>query len=283
MIDNFCVLILSHGRADNVVTLKTLQEYGYLGDWYILIDDEDSQITEYQRRYKEHIKIFNKDEISRNFDTCDNFKEKNTVVYARNACWKLATELGYKYFLELDDDYYSFEWRTPHNGKLLVSLCKGKLNTIFEIFINFLKTTPTISIAFAQGGDFIGGVGSASVRDPFRRKLMNSFFCSTEKPFQFLGKINEDVNTYCLLGSQGKLFFSYSFIALRQGTTQANSGGMTDIYLDKGTYIKSFYSVMLCPSFVSISSIHDKHIRIHHRINWNAAVPKILSPEWKKV
>lgn len=152
MIDNFCVFILSHGRADNVVTLKTLQEYGYSGDWYILIDDEDSQITEYQRRYKEHIKIFNKDEISRDFDTCDNFKEKNTVVYARNACWKLAIELGYKYFLELDDDYSSFERRTPHNGKLLVSFCKGKLNEIFDLFIEFLKTTPATSIAFSQGG-----------------------------------------------------------------------------------------------------------------------------------
>lgn len=283
MKDDFCVFILSHGRADKVVTLKTLQEYGYYGDWYLVIDDEDPQRRKYQKKYGEHVKVFNKDEISKTFDTCDNFKEKNTVVFARNACWQLANELGYKYFLELDDDYYSFEHRYSHKGKLLFSYCQGKLNAIFNIFIEFLKTTKATSIAFAQGGDFIGGANNKLVENPFSRKIMNSFFCSTEKPFKFIGKINEDVNTYCLLGSQGVLFFTNAFISLKQGTTQMNKGGMSDIYLDRGTYVKSFYSVMLCPSFVSIATIRDKHIRIHHRINWDAAVPKILSPKWKKV
>lgn len=43
MTNDFCVFILTHGRADNVVTLKTLLADGYTGDWYMVIDDEDDQ------------------------------------------------------------------------------------------------------------------------------------------------------------------------------------------------------------------------------------------------
>lgn len=33
---------------------------------------------------------------------------------------------------------------------------------------------------------------------------------------------------------------------------QKNKGGMSDVYIDKGTYLKSFYSVMFAPSCVKI-------------------------------
>ena len=32
--------------------------------------------------------------------------------------------------------------------------------------------------------------------------------------------------------------------SLLQKETQSNSGGLTDIYLELGTYVKSFYSVI---------------------------------------
>ena len=54
---------------------------------------------------------------------------------------------------------------------------------------------------------------------------------------------------------------------------------MTDVYLDYGTYVKSFFSVMYNPSSVKISHI-GKHKRIHHQINWNNAVPKIISEDY---
>jgi len=77
-----------------------------------------------------------------------------------------------------------------------------------------------------------------------KRKAMNTFFCSVERPFMFLGRINEDVNTYVLLGIRGKLFFMIGNIYIKQKTTQQNPGGLTDIYLDLSTYVKLFYTVM---------------------------------------
>ena len=110
---------------------------------------------------------------------------------------------------------------------------------------------------------------------------MNSFFCSTDRPFKFVGRINEDVNTYVQNGTIGDLFFTIPILSLTQKITQSNKGGL-EIYLDKGTYIKSFYSVMFTPSAVKIALMGDKHIRLHHRVTWNNAVPKIIDEQYKK-
>ena len=41
MRDDFAVMILTHGRADRVYTLKSLRKGGYTGKVYIVIDNED--------------------------------------------------------------------------------------------------------------------------------------------------------------------------------------------------------------------------------------------------
>ena len=45
---NSAVIILSHGRADNMITIKTLSKVHYTGKLYILIDDQDPQGDEYK-------------------------------------------------------------------------------------------------------------------------------------------------------------------------------------------------------------------------------------------
>ena len=63
------------------------------------------------------------------------------------------------------------------------------------------------------------------------------------------------------------------------------AGGMTEAYLDSGTYVKSFYSVMYSPSSVKISTIEDPrspHCRIHHSISWERTAPKIIRQSAKK-
>ena len=37
--DNFAIFILSHGRPDEVFTVKTLQKVGYTGKYYFIIDN----------------------------------------------------------------------------------------------------------------------------------------------------------------------------------------------------------------------------------------------------
>jgi hypothetical protein len=59
---------------------------------------------------------------------------------------------------------------------------------------------------------------------------------------------------------------------------------MTEMYLDSGTYIKSFYTIMYAPSCSKVIRLtaNKKATRLHHRISWEKAVPKIVREEWKK-
>ena len=113
-------------------------------------------------------------------------------------------------------------------------------------------------------------------------KISLSQLCSTEREFQFVGRINEDVNTYITQGSLGKLFFTTNLIAINQKPTQSNAGGMTDVYLESGTYIKSFYSIIFSPSSVRIALMGNKDMRIHHKISWKHTTPCILDEVHKK-
>ena len=69
---------------------------------------------------------------------------------------------------------------------------------------------------------------------------------------------------------------------LDQTLTQKKTGGNTDAYLQYGTYVKSFYSVMCNPSSVKISMMGETHRRIHHAVDWEHTVPKIISDKYKK-
>lgn len=280
MRDGFCVFILSHGRPDNVTTLNTILADGYTGPWYIVIDNEDKKAHEYYERYGEKVLMFDKLAVSKTFDTADNFDDRRTVVYARNSCFDLAEKLGYSYFLELDDDYKSFQFRYPEDGRLKVREVSN-LDRAFDAMLDFLDDSGALTVAFAQGGDFIGGLESGNWKKGLLRKAMNTFFCKTENRFDFLGRINEDVNTYTKLGGEGKLFFTITDVCIVQAQTQTNAGGMSDVYLASGTYLKSFYSVLFCPSCVTVGMMGDGNYRLHHKIDWRRAVPKIISEEWR--
>lgn len=282
MRDDFAVFILTHGRPDNVITYQTLKNMNYKGKIYLIIDNEDSKAEEYYKKFgKENVIMFDKLAKSKEFDTVDNDENRKTIVYARNASFDIAEKLNIKYFLELDDDYDQFRGRKQEKN-VLTSFKIKDINKLFEDMIKFLDTSKALTVAFAQGGDYIGGVGSKVWKERLSRKAMNTFFCSTERKFDFIGRINEDVNTYTTRGIKGDLMFTVASIMINQGTTQANNGGMTEVYLDSGTYVKSFFTIIVAPSCTKISTMGNKFRRIHHKINWDRCTPKILNEKWKK-
>ena len=137
-------------------------------------------------------------------------------------------------------------------------------------------------MALSQGGDYIGGLNGKYFAKKLSRKAMNAFFCRVDRLFSFFGSINEDVNMYVTLGSRGEKIFSVTDASLIQKETQANAGGLTDIYLDVGTYVKSFYSVMTMPSCVTVAMMGETHRRMHHNISWVNCVPMILNEKYRK-
>lgn len=279
---DFAVFILTHGRPDRVVTLNTLRRCGYTGRWYLVIDNEDDRADEYYERYgEERVIMFDKEAEARLTDSMDTSKNRGVILYARNVCFRLARELGLTYFLELDDDYNWLGYRWADGGKMR-EVETSDADALFEAYCEFLYESGADSVAMAQGGDFIGGVNSKNFRSRVLRKAMNTFFCMTERPFLFVGRVNEDVNTYVGHGATGSLFLTACDASIHQPQTQGNAGGMTGEYLHSGTFVKSFYTVMIAPSCVKVAAMGDKYYRMHHMVEWRYAVPKIVSGRYRK-
>lgn len=279
----YALFILTNGRPDNIVTLDTLKRCNYEGDTYLICDDKDSTLEEYQRTYGDMVKVFSKDEVAGTFDIMDSQDDDRCVVFARNKAWDIARELGLDYFIVLDDDYTHFNYRFDDEYKYVGSDTIRHITPIFESMIKYMETAPVDCICFAQGGDFIGGKeGSMAQAVQTKRKAMNLFVFKTDKQLEFSGRINEDVNMYVRHGAIGDIVLTTTQVCLEQLTTQTNRGGLTDIYLAQGTYVKSFYSVMANPSAVQINLMGNKHRRLHHVISWGKAVPKIISDKYKK-
>lgn len=277
---NFAVFILSHGRANNVKTLKTLDRGHYTGETIIICDNEDDQLEDYKKLGKKVV-VFDKLKEMERTDTEDNFKDHRLVVYARNVCHDIAKELGLDYFLVLDDDYHEIALKYVRSHKLM-SKDVRELDVLFDTMLNFLDVSGALTVAMAQGGDFIGGADNGNLEKGIGRKAMNSFFCRTDRPFKFTGSTNEDVNAYITYGMRGKLMFTIYKAVIEQATTQKSAGGLTDIYLDNGTYVKSFYSVICQPSCARVAIMNSRHPRIHHKIYWNNCTPMIINERYKK-
>jgi hypothetical protein len=281
---NFAIFILTHGRADNVITYHTLRKSGYTGKIYLICDDEDKTLSEYQSKYKDQVIVFSKQAYEGKFDIMDNFEGNKVIVYARNACYDISRELGLDYFFEYEDDYTGFYHRFIEGPTLRAKQVKS-MDEICQAFIECLEKTNATTIAMAQGGDFIGGAGSFNHLQ-YKRKAMNSFVFKVNKdPADdciFIGRMNDDVNTYLTQGRTGKIFCQIANVILVQLQTQSNLGGNTEAYKTMGTYVKSFYSVMAAPNCCKISMLVTTHPRIHHKIDWNRAVPKIMHERYKK-
>lgn len=278
----FAVFILTFWRADRVHTVKSLRHHWYTWDIYIICSDDDEQIPQYKERYWDKVMIFNKDEYIDKEDTFEYFRIKNTITHARNACFDIAKKLWLKYFVELDDDYMAFNWRfLSKDHKHLLSRWMHNMDLMFRAMLDFYKATPFKAIAMWQAWDYVWWIWNQLVKWP-KRKAMNSFLLSPERRFRFRWTMNEDVNTYTTLSTQWNLFLTVQYATLNQMLTQSNPWWITELYLDRWTYQKTFYTIMTCPSWVKVAKMWHINPRIHHKILWNNVAPCILSEKWKK-
>ena len=283
----FAAFIMTHGRPDNQITYRVLRREGYTGRVIFLVDNEDPTVPALRERYAgepdTEVYVFDKAAIAATFDDADTTGDRRSVVYARNACFAVARELGLERFVELDDDYYQWLHRYAREDGKSGHVHVRNLDAVWEAFLDLQDASGAVVVAPSQGGDHIGGVQrSTSVRSGLRRKAMNVMFCRTDRPVEFLGRINEDVNTYVAAGSRGELFLTAMGFQVNQTMTQQAAGGMTDLYETSGTYVKSFYSVMFAPSAVKVNAMGETGSRFHHRVRWDTAVPKIVSGRHRK-
>ena len=291
MRDDVAVFILTHKRPDNQRTVATLERYKYTGKVFLVIDDEDPTGPEYVKRYGDQVVVFSKSDAAKYTDDADNSGSTRGVVYARNACWGIAERLGLRYFIVLDDDYVSFSYRFMPDLTYSHQQAKQTLGDMWLSILEYFESCPQLTcVALSQGGDHIGGGGSSYNKRAIvtKRKVMNWFLCAVDRPFRFYGRINEDTTAYAVQGRRGLVFLTLMQVQLDQQPTQQQSGGLTELYLDSGTWVKSFMSLIYAPSCVRVDAMGSPqerqaaHDRIHHRMVWNLAAPMIVPESTRK-
>lgn len=157
MRSDFAIFILSHGRANEMTTLNAILDAGYSGSWYIVVDDLDEQREEYIEKYGEKVIVFDKKEWAEKTDTVTVTGELRSVVFARNACYEIAEQLGLKYFAEFDDDLISFYIRYEQEGKLMSHRLQGHFDDMIDGLIDFQAQSGALSVGIASDGIFWGG------------------------------------------------------------------------------------------------------------------------------
>jgi len=283
MSETFAAFIVTNKRHDRVYTFTHLRNSGYTGQVFFVVDDADPTLEAYRAKYGADVLVFNKQAVAKTFDLADTFHEQlGAVVFARNAVAALAQEQGIDTYVVLDDDYTQFQYRFDREGNYKNAQIRS-LDLVFKAMVRFHKRSGAATVCMAQGGDFIGGSQSQYASGvTLTRKAMNTFFCRADRPFAFLGRINEDVNTYVTHGARGVLFLTTNALAIVQKMTQSNSGGLTDFYLQNGTYVKSFYTILMAPSCVKVSTMGNINRRMHHHVLWRYAVPKIVDEKHRR-
>lgn len=274
---DFACIVISHGRPE-CSTVKVLRECGYTGKIYIVVDDADKTLPDYVERYRNDVHVFHKED---NFDTGDLGGSKACGVFARNFIQDEAKRLGYKFHLQLDDDVHGFGYRFVQDGRLRCVKC-NHLDEVLEGMVQMMKESPITSLSFGLSSYYLGGAEKNNVQEGMIRKTMTTFLMRADDLQYFHMRMNDDITTSLINGMRGKLYYTYMPVMVYVDPTQVQHGGMTDIYKKNGTYRKSFYSVMCCPSCVKVSAMGITEYRIHHEISWNNAVPKLLSERWCK-
>lgn len=277
----FAVFILSHGRAEDVKTAKMLKERHYTGDWYIVIDNEDNQAEIYYEKYGDRVIMFDKKAVAAETDTGDLDDDRRVGVFARNKIQDLAIERGYKYHLQFDDDFQGVKYRHFADGGVRSTEVRN-LDNVFYSLVKYIDACPKITwLSFGLSSFYLGGAENNNWKRQMIPKTMGSFLMRADHPVKFSMRMNDDITTCALEQSRGNLAFTIMLYQVDTPATQHQAGGMTDIYQDNGTYRKSFYSVLVGPSWAKVSREILSH-RIHHEIHFENCVPKLLSEKWKK-
>ena len=272
----------------------------------VVLSDDDPTIPQYKEMYGEDsVAVFSKVDVEKKYDLdlIDCYWGKSlsrkATVWARNEQFKIARDLGYRWFVVLDDDYREIIMRKKmyraKDGteffptfKELLFTPTDEQGSIFDKccikYFNILDSAPWLyATAFSQCGDFIGGCQSLMVRkQPWRWKAMNVFFCDTEKEYRFYGRFNDDVNAYILNGRRGQMSLTLPSPSINQEPTQKAKGGITELYRTFGTYVKSLTSAVACPAAASVSCMGTVARRVHHSIDWSVMCPCVLDDHFCK-
>lgn len=281
MLDNFAVFITSHGSPFNIPSLKAIRDSGYTGAVYIVVDNLDETLSDYEL-LDEQVIVFDKMHYVHTLDIGMSTinPQLSAVLYARAAVEDIARQMELKYFMVMDDDLYGFRYRYPVDNKLR-SYPVENIECLIYNYIEFMNVSNSICLSFANDGSFIAGVDAIlSGKIMERRSCHTIFLRDTEKEFDWKFAMNEDYISSLLYANTGQLMFTLPFVQRTiRGMNNRSSSGMYDAYKNSTEFQRAFYNTVACP-WTCKPTMYKGHYVV--RVNKDSAYPKIISAKYQK-
>jgi hypothetical protein len=278
--DDFAIFIISHERADRVESYDMLRKAGYTGKICIVVDDEDSQLSEYKEKFiglGDDYVIYNKDVYRASTEVCR--RVEGCATYARNAVEYFAKAKGLKAFMVADDDLLRLRFRHDEKGVLKSTPVTSGLNEILESYIDFILESNIACVSFGTANAYMNGIKPESVSN--NRLPFNCFIRNAEYTWTWKAEIYEDAVTSILESWNGDFAMQLPFIQCDMCPMDAGAkGGMTDVYSAISQYEKNFPVLIYAPSCVKLGLGKRSFIYTVQKKN---AFPKLISGKYKKV
>ena len=230
----------------------------------------DSQLNEYKYIYRNTAVVFSKKEMKKKTDSCDNFGNWATPLYARNFCFDLARSKNLDYFIMADDDITDLKHvYVDNDGKFKRKSIKD-LDSAVEKIIEFSKCNNNLDcISFALNAGYFGGK-NGQYKNGIKREVQCFMLWKTTSGARFLSTKNEDLNI--TIKHFDRLMFTVFDLCSCSPKRATNAGGINY----DSDYENSAYSLIIAPSAIKIleSGKMSK--------SSNNLYPKILSGSYKK-
>ena len=281
MTKKFAIFILTHRRPHNQLTVKSLQDVGYTGDLYLVVDDQDESINEYIAVWgADKVIVFNKDYFIRNTDTGLHTPVPKFAVFARNAIEYIAKTLGYKTFMMLDDDIIKFRIRLPEGDSLKSYQINGQFDAILKNSVDFVLDCDIACMGLGFCNLYIGGVGNFNKENPRQRLCAEAFIRNTSHPIRWRLNMVEDLITSIDAAQSGEVWFQFLPIQCEIKMSEgAVDGGNSDVYRQLGMYKISFMPVIVYPSS---NAVRRSKKSWASTTSPDKCIPKIISSRYRK-
>lgn len=270
---NTAIMICTHGRPDNQLTLKTLRELGYTGQIWLVLDNEDETYSCYHHNFGlcDDFVTFNKQYYIDHSDTGTIEDQRKCILYAKNCCEDWAKKKELDAFIIADDDITGFRYRYEKDGHLLSVLVTKNMDKIIEAYYTMIVDNNISASSFGDVRAYIGGVIKES-RLPY-----NFVFRNTKYPFEWKSFMYEDTVSPIYNNMIGRYTVQLPQIQFNMKEVDAKEdGGMKAVYEKLSVYKRAFTAKVFNPTSIEIANN-----KVGFELKKDNTFPKLVSSKFK--
>lgn len=276
----FAIFIISHNRADRVETYTTLKNAGCTENVYVVIDNEDSDMVEYQKRFSGQLLVFDKQQYIDAADTFTVDKIRANPLFARNAVENFAKLMELDVFACFDDDITSLRYRWIEDDKIKSMKIHYTLSDAIQNYMQYIVDVGIATTSFVFSMFFVGGISGLDERVSNYRETWQIHIRNAHRPIEWVGSaMNEDHITELITSKRGDIWWAMPFICYDAIPMDKLKGGGKPVYEAISSINRALVATVALPDCCEPKYSHGK-IRIHQ--NREVTYPQIISSRYKK-